>query len=103
MTVFHAEQQVLIKKPQIPQTFTSHAEIKIQFELTAQKNLLSLSQDRKDNQKELTYTGYHRQTFFFPNYIFLISVTQEITVHPGKLPYLDFIQALNGVGSSTKE
>lgn len=68
-----------------------------QFELTVQKNLLSLFQDTKDNQKELTYMGYHRQTFFFPNYIFLISVTQKIAVHLGKLPCLDCIRALNGV------
>lgn len=92
-----------LRKPRLPQTFTSHAEIKIQFELTAQKkNLLSLFQDAKDNQKELTYTGHHRQTFFFPNDIFLISVTQKITMNLGKLPYLDFSQDLNGVRGLNK-
>lgn len=92
-----------LRKPHLPQTLTSHAEIKTQFELTAQKNLLSLFQDARDNQEELTYTGHHRQTFFFPNYIFLISGTQKITVHLGKLPYLEFIQALNGGGGSIKQ
>lgn len=81
VTVFHAEPQVLIKKA----TFTtnihlSYAEIKLQFELTAHKNLLSFFQEAKDNQKELTYTCYQRQIFFFQNYIFLISVTQKITI-----------------------
>lgn len=101
--MFHAEQQVLIKKA----TFTTNIHLSCRDQDTVwahstEKNLLSLFQDAKDNQKELTYTGHHRQTFFFPNDIFLISVTQKITMNLGKLPYLDFSQDLNGVRGLNK-
>lgn len=101
--MFHAEQQVLIKKA----TFTTNIHLSCRDQDTVwahstEKNLLSLFQDAKDNQNELTYTGHHRQALFFPNDIFLISVTQKITMNLGKLPYLDFSQDLNGVRGLNK-
>lgn len=64
VTVFHAEQQVLIKKAAFTTNIhLSYAEIKLQFELTAQKIYFLFFKRQKTERINMHVLLYHRHVF----------------------------------------